>query len=302
MIAGFSVRMHKMLVTARIRQVRATARLLCEVGHWRSGRRSIMACRHSALFRLFARVIVGYQRLFASLPLAEAAVNPYRNQGHENPDCAAFHLKTNEHPRPSDYAAMFYLAPLVPQIQVVFDLGGNVGNLFYCYSKYLEFRQDLIWRIYDLPQTMAIGAAIAFERNERHIEFAGSWSAANGADILIASGSLHYFPKPLPEMIEELESKPKYVIINRTPLTDQATAATVQDAGHCRVACVLYNRTELIRGFETIGYVQVDAWQAAELRLETPGHPEYDIPSYAGLIFKAQLGVTNQAPLTSAAA
>ena len=232
------------------------------------------------------RALMGYQRPFASLEEACAAVAPYANQGHVNERNAEILLETTEAARPSDYAAMFHLRPLLPTVRRVFDLGGNVGNLFYCFQHYLDFPPDLVWTVQDLPAHLADGAALAARRGAAQLRFTGDWQEASAADVLIASGSLHYFDEILPRMVERLPRHPAYILINRTPLTEGRPVATVQDAKTFRVACMLYNRLDLIREFERVGYDLVDSWRAAELSLDVPGFPEHDVPEYSGLFLR----------------
>ncbi len=285
---GRQRRLHRLPIEARVRQIQLAAALVRRIGRFSAGKRLLQFSRRFEICRTAGNAILGYRRLFPSLADAQAALAPFAFEGHEGPETAKMHLELSKVPRESDYAALFHLAPLMSQTRFIYDLGGNVANLYYCYAKYLQFRPDMVWRVLDLPENMARGAALARERGVQQIQFSKSWAEASGADILIASGSIHYFQTPLPKMIEELEHKPQYVLINRTPLTDQITAATNQDYRYSRVACILYNKADLIRDLEAIGYAQVDSWPAHELSLEVPGHPEYTVAAYTGALFKAQ--------------
>lgn len=241
--------------------------------------------RHLRQRRLTAplyRALVGHHQVFASLHEASAAVAPYANQGHHNPANAELHLNLSQTARPSDYPALFHLRALLPALHRVFDLGGNVGNLFYCYSKYLELPQELEWQVHDLPSNLLRGAALAKECHAHRLRFSETWMDASGADLLLASGSLHYFEHPLPEMVAELPVRPRHILINRTPLTDGPPVAAVQEAGAFRVACMLYNRQTLIRDFKRLGYEMVDRWQVPELSLDIPGYPEHSVRAYSG--------------------
>jgi len=80
--------------------------------------------------------------------------------------------------------------------------------------------------------------------------------------------------------------KTSHILVNRTPLIDGPTKATVQDGGICRVACVLYNRGEFVTAFEAIGYEVVDSWKAWELSLQLVGKPEYSALPYSGFFFR----------------
>ena len=146
----------------------------------------------------------------------------------------------------------------------------------------------LVWQVHDLAAVVACGRTLAKQREARQLAFTECWQDASGAGLLIASGSMHYFDAALPQMINELAVKPKYLLINRTPLAESRSVAVVQDGPGYRVACVLYNRAEIIRDFEKIGYEVRDVWQSAELSLTVPGYPEHDVPAYAGLFLRAR--------------
>jgi hypothetical protein len=51
------------------------------------------------------------------------------------------------------------------------------------------------------------------------------------------------------------------------------------------VACVLYNRAELITDFEAIGY-EVDSWKALEHFVKIIGKPESSAFPYSGFFFR----------------
>lgn len=248
----------------------------------------IRAIQRSPLTAAAYRRLVGFYRPFASLGQANEALAAYANKGHENVAGFELHLGLNKTARPSDYAAMFHIRPVLAGAPRVFDLGGNVGNLFYCYSKYLDIPTGLVWQVHDLGSVLAEGRALAARRGAAQLRFTSDWQQASGADLLLASGSLHYLAKPLPQMVEELAVKPQYILINRTPLTDGTPVAVVQDGPTYRVACMLHNRADLLRAFQTLGYEVVDAWQAAELAMSVAGYPEHDVPAYSGCFLRVR--------------
>jgi putative methyltransferase (TIGR04325 family) len=89
----------------------------------------------------------------------------------------------------------------------IFDLGGNIGHLFYLYDRYLDLPQDCIWLVFDLPAPVESGKIRATNRGENRLRFTRKWEDATGAELLIASGSLHYFDTPLSQMVSELSGK-----------------------------------------------------------------------------------------------
>jgi hypothetical protein len=52
------------------------------------------------------------------------------------------------------------------------------------------------------------------------------------------------------------------------------------------VACVLYNRAELITDFEAIGYEVIDTWKALEHFVKIIGKPESSAFPYSGFFFR----------------
>ncbi|MGA7383707.1 MAG: methyltransferase, TIGR04325 family [Methylocella sp.] len=230
--------------------------------------------------------MLGYHRVFDSLSEAIAAARPYAEGGFEHPDYAKLHMSLAEVPRPSDYAALFHMRGLILDGAKIFDFGGSIGNLFYLYDRYLDLPSNCIWLIFELPAWVKLGGNVAANRGENRIRFTRKWEDAAGAELLIASGSLHSFDTPLPQMVAGLPEKPSHILINRTPLIGGPTKATVQDGGICRVACVLYNRTEFVTAFEAIGYEVVDSWKAWELSLKIVGKPESSAVPYSGFFFR----------------
>jgi putative methyltransferase (TIGR04325 family) len=169
----------------------------------------------------------------------------------------------------------------------LFDVGGNVGNLYYYYTKHLQFHPDAEWLTMDLPAVVEVGRRIAKQRNASRLRFTIDFSDAEDSDLIIASGSLHYFSEPLPAMIGRLRRRPRHVLVNRTPMTARPDFATTQDAGPYRVACVVYNRAHFIKLFEDIGYSLVGQWEAPELSMRIPLHPEHSVKTYTGMFFTA---------------
>ncbi|MEG9524199.1 MAG: methyltransferase, TIGR04325 family [Hyphomicrobiales bacterium] len=269
----------------RVRQVRLTGAALNWMSRLAPARRVINFTRVAPGFRSLYRMALGYQRSYRTLEEAEAAVSAYAQHGHQNPANADLHLTLNKRARPSDYAALFHLQRLLPNIRSIFDLGGNVGNLYYCYSEFFP-EKDLIWTVHDLPENVARGRALAQRRGADRLSFADTWREASGVDLLLISGALHYLKQPLAGMLATLETLPRYILINRTPVTNGPSFAAVQDSGPFRVACLVRNRQALLKDLEGAGYRLLDTWHAAELALQIPGDHDHTVPFYSGFLLE----------------
>ncbi|MFZ0496457.1 MAG: methyltransferase, TIGR04325 family [Methylocella sp.] len=278
--------MIKLLRRLRTAQIRLTFRLLGGFERLPGGTRVLRCVAHWPLTAPILNALLGYLRVFESLREAEVAARPYAEGGHQHPDYAVLHMSLSVVPRPSDYAALLHMRGMNLNRRKIFDLGGNIGNLFYLYDRYLKLPPDCTWLVFDLPVWVESGQDVAANRGENRLRFTRKWEDAAGAELLIASGSLHYFDTPLSQMVSKLPEKPSHILINRTPLIGGSAKATVQDGGIHRVACVLYNRTEFVTALEAIGYEVVDTWKAWELSLKLVGKPEYSALPYSGFFFR----------------
>jgi putative methyltransferase (TIGR04325 family) len=269
-----------------MKQIRFTVRLLGAVEALPGGTRLMRGVATSPITMPILNAMLGYHRVFDSLPEAVAAARPYAEGGHEDPEHPKLHMSLADVPRPSDYAALFHMRGLIYHGAKIFDFGGSIGNLFYLYDRYLTLPSDSIWLVFDLPAWVELGRKVATNRGENRLRFTRKWEDAAGAELLIASASLHYFDTPLSQMVSELPEKPSHILINRTPLIDGPTKATVQDGGTHRVGCVLYNRAEFVTALEAIGYEVVDSWKAWELSLKLVGKLESSALPYSGFFFR----------------
>jgi putative methyltransferase (TIGR04325 family) len=244
------------------------------------------ALRSSRLGRFVSDRLLGYHRLFASLAEAEACANRYWPASHASPANLSNQHRFIARPRLSDYPVLFQLSRITGEVRL-FDLGGNVGNLFYCYRNYLDLGRNFKWIVFDLPQTLEKGQALAAAQpNTEGLAFVDDFAAADGVDVFLASGSLHYFEDSLPAMLSRLRSRPPHVMLNRTPLTYGPTSVTVQDAGTVMHGCKLFNVNEIIEGMMELGYRMVDDWHVPDLNLRIPLYPDRSAPYYSGMCFR----------------
>ncbi len=156
------------------RQVRlhiASTAAVRRLGRFPGRHRLIKTLQRSPLTAGAYRALVGFQRPFTSLSKANEAIAAYANQGHLNLSGIELHLGLNDSTRPSDYAAMFHIRPLLQAGPRISDLGGNVGNLFYCYSSYLMLPPALVWQVHDLAPVIARGRELAKQRGVAQLAF-----------------------------------------------------------------------------------------------------------------------------------
>jgi putative methyltransferase (TIGR04325 family) len=277
-----------LLTHFRMFQIRALALILNAMSGRSAGRSLLVHLRDNRLTRALLEGLLGFTRTFPSFTAAQASASKYIPAGHEHPDEIHFHCSASDTIRESDYAVLFHLAPLVSELRRVFDLGGNVGNLFYSYQRKLKFSPELRWIVYDLPIKKPLGEKLAAERSEPRICFADSVAEASGCDVFIVSGALHYFEQPLHEILASLDRLPSHVFVNRTPFSNGQELITVQDNHSYLVPCKLHCRAALVNGMQDLGYELQSAWPVYERRLVVPLYPDICERTYSGFYFKRQ--------------
>ena len=270
----------------RILQIRILATLLIYMGRVSAGRSLVIFARSLRPVRWFLEQLLGYRRSFTSFEEAKSSSSKFISAGHEHEDDIRMHLSSSRAARESDYPVFFYLSQSEQALRSVFDFGGNIGNLFYCYQNYLNFSQDISWKVYDLPELREAGQNIAVERGESRLRYVDGLDALDPADLFLASGSLHYFESSLPELLAQAKCLPKRVIVNRTPLSSAEDLITIQDNGTFLVPCKLHNKRKFLEGMAALGDKLRGSWPVAERALYVPLHPDCSSSTYFGFYFE----------------
>lgn len=187
-----------------------------------------------------------------------------------------------------DYPVIYWLGKAFVQSRSVFEIGGHVGVAYYGFSRVLEYPQDLTWTILDVPTVMEAGEVLARERGETSLHFAqGGLSSVQGAEILLAAGSLQYLETSLAIILANFQQRPQHVLINLTPVYDGLEFTTIQNVGSVYCAYRIFNRQAFIGSLEALGYRLVDSW-AKPRCLRIPGHPDKAFDHYSGFYFRAE--------------
>lgn len=231
----------------------------------------------------------GHRGIFPSFEEGWAAARRTGLPGHDDWPEIAIHLRLSESLRPSDYAALFWLYYLSERGVKVFDYGGNVGNLFYTYRRYLELLGPLDWTVLDLPFVLQEGRRIAHERNATELRFTESAAGFAVDHVLLVSGFLHYWEGTIAAFVRQFPVSPTHILINRSPIIENQEAfIAVQSTGTCAFPYLVRNATSMIADFAALGYELVDRWIAPELHVYLPFFPNQSIPHYSGFYFHLQ--------------
>jgi len=271
---------------ARLRQIRFVSRVLETMGMKPRNEKFLQTLRSNLLTRTLLERALAFRRTFDSLAEARRAAAAFCVSGHEHPANIERHVEALENVRESDYPVLYYWLQIRPEPHRVLDLGGNVGNLFYAYRRYLHFPDDLEWDIVELPGVRAAGERLAAEKKECRIRYIESIERAEEVDLFLSSGSLQYFDESLPDLLRRLKRLPSHVVVNRVPVCKGKEICTVQDGWTYLVPCKIQNVEALVRGMKEIGYELVESWEANEMRQLVPLYPESSAFRYSGFYFR----------------
>src|SRR5262245_2546261 len=104
-----SDRLTAVLKRARVRQIQFCTRWLRRLSGVRIAFAGIKVVRQLPVLRSVLAALVGYNRPFATLKDAAAAISGYEGGGHSNPNYLAVKIPEAEKPREGDYAALFHI-------------------------------------------------------------------------------------------------------------------------------------------------------------------------------------------------
>jgi len=219
---------------------------------------------------------------------AEAQADAVRTTGYDHPKMARMHLPHLLRVQPSDYPVMFHVSRLLPECRTIFDLGGNIGLQFYAFQARFTFRPDLEWRVCELPEIIIVGEEVRAERKDMRLTFTTEFSDCDGSDILLCGGSLQYIEEPLWERLMRLTTRPRHIILNRTPFTARKRFVSMQNLGPVFCPNLFYNEEEFLERMGEIGYQLRDSWPTLERGVNLHSHPELSEPHKKGLYLVLQ--------------
>ena len=185
----------------------------------------------------------------------------------------------------SDYAVLFWLSRIAPEVERIFDIGGHKGELYYGFRLAFPALDRISWVVDDLPSSTRAGMELARNKGVSALSFTNDIAEGDGCDLLIASGVLQYLEQPLSAIIAAWRQKPRYIIVNNTPMYEGEAYITLQNTGVSYNPYRIFNRVQLISSVESQGYALRDHWRT-ERSLTVPLRPELFVEAYQGFFME----------------
>jgi putative methyltransferase (TIGR04325 family) len=136
--------------------------------------------------------------------------------------------------------------------------------------------------ICDVPAVVAAGRNLARECDAPHLDFTTEFADADGSDVLLTCGTLQYLPDDLAALLRPLRRRPRHVLVNRVPFSEQPTYYSVQNIGPTSCAYRIAEGRQFVDAMAGLGYETVDTWSCPESWFTVRRRPSLTVPSYTG--------------------
>lgn len=200
-----------------------------------------------------------FHGVFDSFEAAASHAASYGDSGCNNEASASLHLD-NMRVDAHDYPAMLWLERSFQEgMRSVFDVGGSIGVKYFAFAKALPLLDDVIWTVQDVPAVVVMGKTMALELGVAHnLRFTDHMLAGDGAQVLLASGSLQSLPRLLSVELADWSMRPRRIIVNNTPIHATREFFTVNSIGTAFRAYRIQTQSSLVQQFMSLGYTMKD--------------------------------------------
>lgn len=249
--------------------------------------------RDIVLYLTRSRHGISYRGVFHTWAGASRAASNKRSADYDvinankanNPEREKQKLNTWFHD--ADYPLLYWLSRIIGPECTVLDLGGSIGHFFYSIQNKVELPKTLRYVIAELPSAVSLGTEVSRERGEGRLSFVDSSQlfSVPHLDVFLSAGALQYIPRRFPEILEELNTKPRHILLHNLPVHADREFFTIQNLGLCEVPYRIYSESALREEMKSRGYELVARW-VKDRTIEIPFHRDLAILGYAGFYFQ----------------
>jgi putative methyltransferase (TIGR04325 family) len=227
-----------------------------------------------------------YSGIYRSYAEALAAVPKTRLAGWDHEDSSTLWVDQIDPVKLSTYPVFFWLNRLLAAGSHVVDVGGSIGLTYYGYRRYAGLPDNATWTVVEVPKICAQGMKIAQRENAVNLTFVSTAAEAGAADVLLSAGALQFMPESVPGLLESLPNAPRYLLLNKLPVTPGEDCWTLQNYGPAVTPHRLFNERGFLDYFERHGYRLRDRWAVQDLDCLIPFHPRRFIRHFSGFLFE----------------
>lgn len=250
-----------------------------------------IASDYYAYHWLFPRTVNAFRGLYFSFDEALKAVPAQTLSGYNHPELHDDPVRRNctqadmERLNPIDYPVLVWLRKAFEDSSTVCDLGGNTGNSYYAFRRFIPYPENLKWTICDLPEAVKAGEEM---RNRTHcpgLSFTTNLASVEAADIFLTCGAIQYMESSLTDFLGQLKSKPRHLIVQRVAFYDGEEYFTLQNICGVYVPYKIINEANFVASLAALGYELVDKWRI-DRPCVIPFHPDRFVEGQSGMYFR----------------
>lgn len=245
--------------------------------------------RRSLEFYLSERGLGFHYGVFRSFEEARQWLPPSKEFGHEEFMDEYIEVRSKRI-FSFDYPVIFWLRDIFSSgAKSIYDLGGSVGVHYYSYQRYLQYPDELHWRVQELPASVKKGREIAIKRGVTQLSFTDDLDiTSNRSDVWMAAGAIEFIEnQQLDTLLEKTEHRPSHILLNKVPMYDGEDYVSTQNIGKMSfVPHYVYNFDKYIGRIDRLGYELIDCWDVPDRNFSFPGVPERCFSPYRGLYFR----------------
>lgn len=246
---------------------------------------------YNAYYRLFPRTVNSYRGVFSSFAEALQQVPQTIPAGYNH---NVLHDSSGELPtdpdqvwkfNPIDYPVLVWLRHAFADSSRLFDLGGSTGYGYYSYRKYIAYPASLRWLVCEVPTAVDAGNKLLETVPSPGLAYTTNFADANGSEIFLTCGALQYIEPPLSDLLHQLQTLPRHIIVHHVPFYQGKEYITLQNLWNAYAPYKIQNYTQFVAAIEALDYELIDAWKINRT-CSIPFHPERFVDAYHGLYFR----------------
>ena len=227
-----------------------------------------------------------YSGIYPSYAAAMEAIPKSRQSGWNTDNSAKLWSDHIDPVRLSTYPVFFWLSQLYRENDALVDAGGSIGVTYYGYKRLGKLPRGATWTVVEVTKIAEEGTRIAQREQAAGLSFLDRLQDVPRCDILISCGAMQFMETSIPGMLEALPAKPRYLILNKLPITPYEDFWTLQNYGPAVTPNRLYNERKFLEYFNGHGYRLRDRWDVQDLDCIIPFHPERYLKEFAGFVFE----------------
>jgi len=224
--------------------------------------------------------------IYATYAAALADIPPSRLAGWDHEDSSTLWVGQIDPVKLSTYPVFFWLHRLFQDGMKLVDVGGSIGLTYYGYRRYAGMPSGTAWTVVEVPKICEQGVKTAAQEGAADLHFVSDLSDAGACNILLSAGALQFMEHSLPGLLEAFAVKPRYVLLNKLPVTTAEECWTLQNYGPAVTPHRLFNEGRFLGYFAAHGYHLRDRWEVQDLDCLIPFHPDRFIGKFSGFLFE----------------